>query len=65
MDCFFVYGCNEAHLSYMKNEAELRPVKRAFGLRKVSVRFVLWQGLRFTEAARLLLHIRVANASAK
>ena len=31
MDCFFVFGCNEAHLRCMKNEAELRSVKRAFG----------------------------------
>ena len=48
----------------MKNEAGLRPVKRAFGSRKASVRFASWrQRRRFTEAARLLLHIRFANAS--
>jgi len=31
MDCFFVFGCNDAHRWCMKNEAGLRPVKRAFG----------------------------------
>ena len=63
-DCFFVFGCNEAHLRCMKNEAELRPVKRAFGSRKSYTRFASWrQRRRFMEAARLLLHIRIANAS--
>jgi len=40
-------------------------VKRCFATRKMkNVRFASWrQSRRFTEAARLLLHIRIANAS--
>ena len=48
----------------MKNEAGLRPMKRAFGTRRG------YRALRFTVATpplhtsrRLVLHIRAANAS--
>ena len=50
---------NEARLRRMKNEAGLRPMKRAFGSRRGYTRFASWrQRRRFTEATRLLLHIR-------
>ena len=54
----FLFG-NEAHLRCMKNEAGLRLMKRALAHGEVSVRFASWrQRRRFTEAVRLLLHIR-------
>ena len=53
-------------LTRIKNETELRPMKRASGSRKRSTRFASRQrSCRFIKAARLLLHIRKANASFK
>jgi len=59
----FLFG-NEAHLRCMKNEAGLRPMKRAFGSRSSNVvlRFTA-RARRFIEAVRLLLPVRGANAS--
>ena len=58
--CFFQWSA----LTRMKNEAGLRPMKRAFGTRKC------YRALRFMAATpplhtshRLVLHIRKANAS--
>ena len=48
----------------MKNEAGLRPMKRAFGSRRsnIALRFMA-RARRFIEAVRLLLHVCKANAS--
>ena len=54
--CPFFVGCNEAHLRCMKNEAGLRPMKRAFGSRRGSC------ALHFM-ATKLPLHTSEASAS--
>ena len=57
-------GCNEARGRAWKMK-QPSAMKRCFATWKMkNVRFALWrQSRRFIEAARLLLHIRIANAS--
>ena len=60
---FLAFG-NEAHRRCMKNEAAFgyEALTRNMKNKKRALRFMA-QARRFVEAARLLLHIREANAS--
>ena len=39
LGCLFSFGCNEAHLRCMKNEAELCLVKRCFVILKLNMSY--------------------------